>query len=321
MLKNTLTYLLLCLSLITQTQNLVYNGNFEIYSNCPTNLGQVANSTGWSNAAQYTTPDYFHTCGVPNYSVPDNNFGYQTDCSNGAGYIGIYTFNYNFPNDGREYVQAKLTDTLRAGLKYLATMHVSMCDEYNYAVKSLGMYFSSNGIQAPPNVGLIITNPQVKGTTLLNDTMNWMKIQDTVTGTGIEQYLTIGNFSYDSLSDTVRVYQMGFAHNNDYSYYYIDSVSVIELNSNSLIEKETHNEIELYPNPTEANFRVSYNLKGDAVLQLSDATGRLIATLDLKSSDTIVEFKNIRLQNGIYLYRIITNTGNQLKTGKIVVLK
>jgi hypothetical protein len=31
--------------------------------------------------------------------------------------------------------------------------------------------------------------------------------------------------------------------------------------------------------------------------------------------------KNEKLQNGIYLYRIITNTGNQLKTGKIVVMK
>ena len=147
----------------------------------------------------------------------------------GGGYAGIYAFNKFFPNDGREYIQAKLTDTLKTGHKYIATTYVSSCNNYDYAIASLGMFFTSTAIQGPSNVGFMnVPNPQVKNTSLLSDTANWMLVQDTLIAQGGEAYLTIGNFSYDALSDTTKVYDMPYQF---YSYYYIDGVSVYDISS------------------------------------------------------------------------------------------
>ena len=49
-------------------QNLVVNGGFETYTECPTIGSLVTNATGWMNL-NGTTPDFFHACGnvVPLY--------------------------------------------------------------------------------------------------------------------------------------------------------------------------------------------------------------------------------------------------------------
>ena len=44
---------------LSNAQNLVVNGDFETYTTCPTNGGQVANATGWSDA--FDSPDYLNT--------------------------------------------------------------------------------------------------------------------------------------------------------------------------------------------------------------------------------------------------------------------
>ncbi|MGZ3863812.1 MAG: T9SS type A sorting domain-containing protein [Bacteroidia bacterium] len=215
-----------------KAQNLVNNGDFELYSNCPTNGGQINYATGWINATPSTSPDYFNLCGVFNCSVPYNDDGYQKDYLGGNGYAGIYAFNFYFPNDGREYIQTQLNSTLQAGHKYLGSMYVNTCDAYNYSIGTLGIYLTATAVQGPSTVGFMnVPNPQIKNPILLSDTVNWMLVQDTIIATGTEQYLTIGNFCYDSLSDTVRVYHMGFGHNNDYAYYYIDGVSIYDVTS------------------------------------------------------------------------------------------
>ena len=79
----------LCLGYIAKAQNLVSNGDFEIYDTCPppssSSINDINRATGWYNPS-YGTPDYF------NFSiVPYNLFGYQVDCCGGSGYTG---YNY-----------------------------------------------------------------------------------------------------------------------------------------------------------------------------------------------------------------------------------
>ena len=59
--------LLLCaFSSLNAQQNLVPNGDFEYYSNCPTNLSQTANCTGWAFFTNGTS-DYFNSCFISNF--------------------------------------------------------------------------------------------------------------------------------------------------------------------------------------------------------------------------------------------------------------
>ncbi|MEO8761335.1 MAG: T9SS type A sorting domain-containing protein [Bacteroidia bacterium] len=214
---------------LTKAQNLVSNGYFEMHDTCPNNYSKINYATGWINAASYTTPDYFNTCSNINSIcyIPNTVYGYQKDGFSGNAFAGIYTYEFPAPNNGNEYIQTRLIDSLKVGKKYIASFYVNQCNNYNYAIAGIGMYFTNAPIQAPNGVGLFnIQNPQVKNRKLLNDTLNWLLVQDTLNGTSLNQYLTIGNFSPDSTSDTTKVYDNS---NLNYSYYYIDGVSVYEI--------------------------------------------------------------------------------------------
>ncbi len=81
-----------CITASGQT-NLVFNGDFEIYSSCPLsesspfqNPYEITKCTGW-NAPTYGTSDYFHRCATnPIVSVPSNLGGFQQPF-NGDGYL------------------------------------------------------------------------------------------------------------------------------------------------------------------------------------------------------------------------------------------
>lgn len=228
--KGLIICFILGLGFLVKAQNYVYNGNFELYSSCPANQGQISNCPNWTSILG--TSDYFNICASNStgLNVPNTALGYERDYFNGNGFAGLYTFNKNFPNNGREYIQAELIDTLKASRKYLSTFYTNQCDEWNYAIASIGMCFSAASNLPQVNSGFInIPNAQIKNSILLNDTLNWLMVQDTFRAQGGEIYVTIGNFSYDSLSDTVKVYHTGFGTSNDNAYYYIDGVSVYDV--------------------------------------------------------------------------------------------
>src|ERR1700757_178089 len=398
---------ILSLCNFAKAQNLVPNGNFEIYDTCPNDISQITYAVKWYNAQPNTSPDYFNTCN--SYAnVPNTIFGYQKDCCGGNGIAGIYTFNKSFPSKANDYIQVMLTDTLKAGRKYLASMYVNACDVYNYAIATIGMYFTNLSMPWPTNVGFINQpNPQIKNTTLLNDTLNWLVVQDTFIAQGGEVYLTIGNFSYDFLSDTVKVYHMGFGTSNDNAYYYIDGVSVYDITSstcnnywdagfnkhittgdsiglgaintdnstfswvnslggstylssnncasplakpivtttyyvtktcpNNNVFKDTvtvyvqqtvsinqiinnNIKINIYPNPSNGNLYVQYNLKQDALLEITDINNKIVGRYNLPASLDIFNISNGNLENGIYFYHVVGDK-NYIDTGKIIIMK
>jgi len=221
----------LCFGNIAKTQNLVPNGNFEIYSQCPFGSAQFNDVVSWINAQPNSSPDYFNACTSTNANVPHSVFGYQKDYDGGAGIAGIYTFNKGFPNNARDYIQTKLNDTLKSGKKYLVSMYANNSDDFDYAIATLGIYFTNQSMPWPTNVGFINEpSPQIKNTILLKDTINWILVQDTIQGNG-EKYLTIGNFNYDSLSDTTKIVGNGTFFGA--AYYFIDGVSVYDVTDGS----------------------------------------------------------------------------------------
>lgn len=305
--KFFLIYFILCLCLSGKAQNLVPNGDYEIYD---TLSGGVMFPKYWD---MYASPDYYNF-NIGN--VPKNSVGYQQSFNGGQGYIGEYMIcSQNTAGDGlcREYIKTTLTDTLEAGHKYFASMFVSKGDGLNYAIASIGMLFTNTVIPQPQSSNYVVinANPQIINTVVISDTLNWISIQDTFTAIGGEYYLTIGNFSSTQNSDTLYVKGNGSISGKD-SYYYIDHVSVYDITTTIGIEKEHKEKFSIYPNP--ASDKIYVEAKEIKEIRITDLLGKEVIVSREKEIDVSA------LAEGIYLYRIITKE-NAVSCGKVVILK
>ncbi|MEW6470397.1 MAG: T9SS type A sorting domain-containing protein [Bacteroidota bacterium] len=92
-----------------------------------------------------------------------------------------------------------------------------------------------------------------------------------------------------------------------------------------LREMGTENEDEMhegyiYPNPNDGNMMIKYSIEGDAELQITDITGKLMCSYKLLAEDSKIDISCDKLSNGIYLYKIIN--GNEIiKANKIMIIK
>lgn len=220
-------------------QNLVPNGSFEDTITCPYHGNTINYSChNWYTSSNFGTADHFCSCsnkdsiifGYPFSGAPKNFIGSQNaqhgNCYAGiATYVGGITF--------KEYLSVKLIEPLKAGAIYYISFNISLADSCIYAVKNLGMLFTSS-VFNQGSFGVPSFLPQIKFTSpaFYVDKINWTLISDSnYVANGDENYLTIGSF--ETVADTIS---LSFPHSfipgigNEYksAYYYIDNVQVIE---------------------------------------------------------------------------------------------
>ena len=171
--------------------NLVPNWSFEDTVSCPTSVGQLNNTPFWF-PANTGTPDYYNQCAtlVSNASVPQNGFGYQY-AKTGVAYTGVLTYQAGF--SPREYIEAKLLDSLQQGKKYCVSFYVSLAS--GAPIDAFHAVFSTDTI-----FGNLLTNlpnqPDISNPSgnMISDTAVWVLISGTYIASGGEKYITIGNF-------------------------------------------------------------------------------------------------------------------------------
>lgn len=190
-----------------------------------------------------------------------------------------------------------------------------------YAISSLGAHLSHQPL-TQDNYWVIDVEPQIQNPAgnIIADTSGWVLITDTFasrTGGG-EEWLTIGNFNYAAESDTfahqpINPDMGGFFH----SYYYIDDVSVVALDSvPSSIEEVEELGFELWPNP--AKEFVRFRLSGPSAslrvtVRVLDAVGRpsihhpLVA--DGTQDDHTIDVGG--LPSGMYFLEIMDEEGRR----------
>lgn len=221
--------------LLTAQTNLVPNGSFEIYNDCP-----KANSAIYTSASIFPTvqnwmrpttgtPDYFNTCNLTNNTagVPTNEAGYQFP-NQGNAYVGLINY-YNFSTsfDGfREYLQVKLTQPLTAGTEYEFTYYLSPTGFKSVA--NVSAYFSVNKNEDFTIKTELNFVPQVTNTAPLTDTSTWYKITGIFKASGGEEWLIMGNFLKDNQCTPYNI-STGNPDLNllGQSYVFIDDVSLI----------------------------------------------------------------------------------------------
>lgn len=199
-----LLFFLLLLPFVSQAQvNYVINPSFEQYVRCPTTLDEVGLIKNWSPIDTTHTypalgdtfgipncsPDYINTCAGMNFDVglPSNaRFFQYPRTGNGMVQVMMY-FDESFANPyQRDYLQGRLSSPLSAGTNYCITFYVNF--EGNtasiasgYAVDHIGAYLDDGTIDLDtgmnycglPHPSII---PQVFTTTIITDTVNWVKV-------------------------------------------------------------------------------------------------------------------------------------------------
>jgi gliding motility-associated-like protein len=211
--------------------NLVSNWSFENYILCPTNSNQLNYAQPWYSPTP-NTPDYFNACSSV-MNVPNYGSGYQL-AKNGQAYAGIFLWAKNGPND-YEYIQTHLTDTLTKNTWYCIGFWVNLADFCRYAVDRVGAYLSVNPIGATV-VTYLPYSPQVQNDSgvFLSDMLGWKLISGTYKALGGEKYITVGNFSPYSYTDTLLV--LSDPGMGNLAYYMIDAIFVYECDSTKLAE-------------------------------------------------------------------------------------
>lgn len=211
--------------------NLVPNGSFEEYSSCPTgndlNNGQLERAIGWWNPTLGTS-DYFNACNTNGIvDVPNNIYGNQL-AFDGNGFVGIGLISWNTDStliERNEYVQCKLLQPLKPCTEYTISINVSLAETSSHAMRQLGVVCTTGSI-GEVNDRFINVQPSIVNNTIINDTSSWVKISDTFIAKGGEEFLTIGYFSDEITNDTLLFNDTGI--DTYFSYYYVDSVSLIE---------------------------------------------------------------------------------------------
>jgi gliding motility-associated-like protein len=236
-------FLALCVFSLKAQQNLVLNGSFEEYYSCPTgnnlNDGQFERCKYWWSPTS-ASPDFFHECnnsvnGL--VGVPVNFWGYQ-EAYDGDGYVGFIPVMY----DNQilcEYFRIKLNEYLKPCSRYRFQMYVNMANYSTHGIGKIGALFTQNDVFYQIT-GRINEKAQVTYSGLpIVDSVNWTKIEGSFIAKGGEQYLTIGLFEEVLDTSFVQIATAFYLH----TYYYVDSVSLTEINEEVKKPCEFHLEI------------------------------------------------------------------------------
>lgn len=292
---------------IGQAQNLVPNGSFESFNQCPFNTDFIYYSTGWFqpnkvlglSVNQCSSSDYYNSCGDSTsfVSIPKNYFGYQF-ARTGDAYIGLALYSHFInQNAGREYAEIRLNQELDSGKKYILKYYISMSNTSRYSITKFDAYLSNDSLFSSSFDAMnIIVAPQVQYNGRVNDTLNWTEISGSFIATGMEKFLTIGNFHDGALCDSVRTQVPVSFINCCYAYYYIDDVSLTEDTITGIDEIATI-DFSLYPNPAKGNVQINSD---ELITEIKVMDLRQNTMLALKPQQTHIQLDISHLDAGIY---------------------
>ncbi len=220
-----------------RAQNLVVNGSFEEYTECPPSFGYWANVVGW--ISPYTqSADYYNACASGTVcSVPQNTTGYQL-AANGEAYMGIHT--YSTAVSYREVIASEMIQALVPGVPTFVSYKVSsggggsnLNNTPTWAAKGPGMnfftqlpetsqpwLFSGWASYLYPNYAMI-DMPDI-----LNDTVNWVTVSGIFVPDSAYTWLAITNYFEN---DQSQLELLDSSAQSDKAYAYIDEVCVSQV--------------------------------------------------------------------------------------------
>jgi Secretion system C-terminal sorting domain len=241
--------------------NLVKNPSFEDYVTCPLYRYNTSYATYWSAIVDTTYsadtnlwyhgiygsmvswdancfPYYCNICadtilGDDAASLPWNGYFYHYPrTGNGLMNVGIYAQAGGGGGYARQYLQGRLVTHLIAGQSYCVTFYVVNAQVSAMGCNHIGVYFDDGTIDTVTECGNAKTfvTPQYQTDSIIADTTNWHKISFNYVATGIEKFITLGNFNDSAHTDVLFFNSTG---EYNYAVYLFDDISVIASNTHA----------------------------------------------------------------------------------------
>lgn len=304
-------YIVCCISLVTNAQNLVPNGSFEEGITCPIFTGNLTSEcANWYASLIYTdgietTPEWFHECSDESLlTPPDVAFGTQVPFD-GGGYAGLAAFSLIHENV-RELIAVKLSDPLTVGSAYLVEFEVSNFYFPDYVVASnrLGFNFSTHPYFSYDSSVFPLNNSHYSESEIIPITGDWQTISQIIVADSAYQYIHIGNFYDDDNTD------FSFSPNSSspqLSYYAIDNVSVTGALNSTASEKSKF-KVKVFPNPAFKNLNIALPVgQHFTEIRIYDSMGnQVIWKKDFHhKSQTSISVTD--LNRGVYHLQILTD--------------
>nr|WP_299344482.1 OmpA family protein [Allomuricauda sp.] len=216
-------------------QNLVHNGGFEDFVECPIKMSNLNRDAEYWNAPTLGTTDYFNECSKTKLGIPLNFKGKQ-EALEGKGYVGLYLF---APKDYREYIQVALTETLQKGHRYRLKLSISLAEKSDGAVMDMGATFSEKPLSVHTKRQLsnaVLSSQSIKTTQskpfsfegFYDNKQSWIEISLDVLAKGFETNLILGNFKSNGGTKYLD-FGKSTTTKEGYSYYYLDNVELYYL--------------------------------------------------------------------------------------------
>lgn len=196
--------------------------------------------------------DYFNSCSTdtgsntfPQFGVPQNYVGYQK-ARTGNGYAGlVFVQDEIDTQEYSEYIQVKLNSQLEAGKIYNLKFYLN-CSQLvigatqSICPNSIGALLTPNELNIG-NYDIISMIPQFQSdlNVFFCDTAKWFEVNHTFQAAGNENYLTIGVFTPLPIIQTTD-YEGNLLLGASV-YYYIDDVSLTEIDYMSMIDGKIPN--------------------------------------------------------------------------------
>ena len=311
--KKILLLFLFFLSQFCFAQNLVPNPSFEDTVMCPDASGQVTRAMYWHTVSN--TPDYFNACCVfPQFSVPQNIFGYQY-ANTGVAYMGLCPYS-TIDTTFREIIGAYLINPLLVGQKYFVTFKISLAwnpsQGANAPSNKLGVLFStSDYLSSQPPIN---NYSQVYTNSIITDSVGWTSIRGSFIADSAYAFISITNFFDNTNTDTLH-----WISSNWYqSYYYIDDICVstdslfCETGELGLSDTESEENITIYPNPSNKKITIKQMPLDCKQVRIFNSHGMLSKSISVNKNSKI-EVDISSFTNGIYLLVFIREKSIQSK--------
>lgn len=219
------------------TQNLIPNPGFEEVTGCPGASVFLSNTKNWDRIKNhYGSPDQFYgDCaynGIKN-PIAKNQLPYE-----GKGYVGMFCYGDNL----REYMIVELNEVLIKDSVYRLSFYILPSTGYGTMINSFGVHFSNNEIQGSGTTSLAVVSLEEHigndTSQIIQDTLQWTKIEGFYKARGGERFATFGNFKSDKQTKS-KVIKPN-AIRPDRSYMLVDGVSFqLKSISDDVVQKDT----------------------------------------------------------------------------------
>ena len=235
------SFLLFCSGFLWGQSDLIYNGSFEIYRNCPEEYNHYKSGVtelvpGWF-IVNTSTPDYFNICSQHSkVGVPENFAGVMTPKEGGA-YVGMIlrtdTNRYLFSRAYNEHLQTSLIAAPIRNKLYCLKFYYVLSKNAGIASNGLSVYFSANKPVMTESSEYFSFKPQMQMPidSILSSQDDWQLFSGVFIASGEERYLTIGNFINYSDVKYINIVENATKEIHSFAYYLFDDFSLKEVKS------------------------------------------------------------------------------------------